>query len=344
MRICGPLIFLLVLSACLGEFCRAGDLPSPEVVVFHGNDLHEPSDLSAVARVGEFIVVGSDEGHVIQILKSKSRDTFELVRKYSLPDGQETDRIEKKDPEIDIEGIAAEGDMVYIVGSHSRKRSKVEVRNPTRRSHDKNRERLRENEEQSPRRALFRVKLGADGKLAGNVETADLWKAINKFEELKPFQAIPSKENGIDIEGIAAQGDDLYIGFRGPLLRENWVPVMVTQFHDPVAKAELRFVNLGGLGIRDIVAVDDRQFLLIAGPMGDGPGGYHLYSWNGLDCVPGKNGAKGAVRHLGQIPADPGAKAEGLTLLPSDREGSLRLLIVFDGPARGNPISFTLRP
>jgi hypothetical protein len=327
---------------CLLEFCHAGGLSSPSIVVFHGKELHEPFDLSAVAPVGKYIVAGSDEGHVIQILERKGWDTYELARKYSIPDGQETDRTDKEDPEIDIEGIAANGQVVYIVGSHSRKRSKVEVRNPKRHSHDDNRERLRENEPEEARRALFRVTLDDDGKLVGDVDPADLWSAIDKFEELRPFTEIPSKENGIDIEGIAAHGDKIYVGFRGPVLRENWVPVMVTEFDDPIEQAELRFVNLGGLGIRDIVALDDKLFLLIAGPMGDGPGGYHIYSWNGLDCIPGKNGAKGAVRHLGQIPTDRDAKAEGIALLPNDRDDSLRILIVFDGPERGNPISFTL--
>jgi hypothetical protein len=343
MRICRPLTFLLSF-VCLWEYCHAGDLSSPRVVVFHGEKFYEASDLSAVALVGNHLVVGSDEGHVIQILKTKSPDAFELVRKYSLPDGQETDETEKEDPEIDFEGIAADGNVVYIVGSHSRKRKKVEVRNPDRRSHDKNRERLSEIEPEAARRALFRVTLDADGKLVGAVEKKDLSGAINKFEtELKPFAQIPSKENGIDIEGIAVQGNDLYIGFRGPVLRENWVPVMVTQFENPADHPKLLYVNLGGLGIRDMVAVGDDQFLIIAGPMGDGPGGYHLYSWNGKDCVPGKNGAKGVVRNLGEIPTDTGAKAEGITLLSSDQDDPLRLLIVFDGPERGDPISLMLR-
>ncbi|MCK5872947.1 MAG: DUF3616 domain-containing protein, partial [Methylococcales bacterium] len=134
----------------------------------------------------------------------------------------------------------------------------------------------------------------------------------------------------------------LYIGFRGPVLRGNWVPVIVTEFSHPAKKAELRFINLGGLGIRDMVFVN-HQFLLIAGPVGDGPGGYHLYSWNGLDCVPGKHGAKGVVRHLGQIPADSDAKAEGMAVLSNTEATLLELLVIFDGPQRGAPVLFNLQ-
>lgn len=185
--------------------------------------------------------------------------------------------------------------------------------------------------------------LDDDGMLIGEVESASLMGAINKFDKiLNPFMMIPGKENGIDIEGIAAQGDNLFIGFRGPVLRENWVPVIVTKFENIIEHAELRFVNLGGLGIRDMVAVNNELFFIIAGPVGDGSGGFHLYSWNGLDSIPGKNGAKGHVKHLGRIPTESGSKAEGITILASDRDDLHRVLIVFDGPKRGNPISFTL--
>lgn len=337
------LLTSLFIPMCLLGFCYAGDLSSPSLVVFHGKEFHETTDLSGVARVGKYLIVGSDEGHVIQILERTGRDRYELARKYSVPDGLETNRITKEDPELDIEGIAADGDVVYIVGSHSRKRKKVEVRNPEKRSHKNNRKRLKKNTPEEARRVLLKVQLDDSGKLTGEVQTADLWGAINKFDELKPFTQIPSKENGIDIEGIAVNNSALYIGFRGPVLRENWVPVIVTRFSNPVGQAELRFVNLGGLGIRDIVALNDKTFLLIAGPMGDGPGDYHLYSWNGLDCVPGKKGAKGNVQHLGRIPTDRGEKAEGVTLLPGEEDDLLRVLIMFDGPEGGRPMLFTLR-
>ena len=101
------------------------------------------------------------------------------------------------------------------------------------------------------------------------------------------FTKIPSKENGIDIEGIASDGDKLYIGFRGPVLRGNYVPVMVIKDCDNPSDYELLFVNLDGNGIRDICKVED-GFLIISGPMGDGVGNYQLYFWNGVDSIPGK--------------------------------------------------------
>lgn len=94
------------------------------------------------------------------------------------------------------------------------------------------------------------------------MEEKHLCDAIRKFSVLEPFVEIPSKENGIDIEGISARGKKLYIGFCGPVFRENWVPIIVTEFDDLPGKAILQFVSLQGLGIRDIVALDD-SFLLL---------------------------------------------------------------------------------
>ncbi|MFO0119910.1 MAG: DUF3616 domain-containing protein, partial [Cyanobium sp.] len=36
---------------------------------------------------------------------------------------------------------------------------------------------------------------------------------------IAPFLKIPSKENGLDIEGIAARAERLLVGLRGPVLR-----------------------------------------------------------------------------------------------------------------------------
>jgi hypothetical protein len=313
-----------------------------ESITFSGDNYHESKDISAVAVMGDYLVIGADEGHVVQILKKIDATTYKVERKYSLPDGQETDRKKKEDPELDIEGIAVNGNTVFIVGSHSSKRAKVKQENEKNRAYKKNRKRLTKTRAEKSRRVLYRFNLDENGKLDSAIDVKDLWSVILQFPVLKPFTAIPSKENGIDIEGIAAKGKQLYIGFRGPVLRNNWVPVLITEFDAPSEGAELRYVNLNGLGIRDMVSVKD-GFLILAGPMGDGPGGYHLYLWNGLDCVPGKNGAKGRLQYLGQIAVDPDTKAEGMTLLPGKKDDLQQLLIVFDGPERGNPKRYQLQ-
>lgn len=54
----------------------------------------------------------------------------------------------------------------------------------------------------------------------------------------------------MDIEGLAVRDGYLYVGFRGPILRENWVPVLKCQFATPITEAELMYVNLNRQGFR----------------------------------------------------------------------------------------------
>jgi hypothetical protein len=144
---------------------------------------------------------------------------------------------------------------------------------------------------------------------AGNaslVEATSLGPILDADKVLGLFRDIPSKENGVDIEGIAVDGDDLYAGFRGPVLRGNFTPVLRFRFANPSTATELLFVDLGGLGIRDLTKVRG-GFLILAGPVGDGPGGYHLFFWDGRDCLPGLRtaGARGRVRPIGEVRPPP---------------------------------------
>src|SRR5262245_60839271 len=75
-------------------------------------------------------------------------------------------------------------------------------------------------------------------------------------------------------------------GFRGPVLRENYTPVLRFTFAVPVIESDLLYVNLGGRGIRDLTRARG-GLLVLAGPVGDGPGSYQLYFWDGKDCLPG---------------------------------------------------------
>jgi hypothetical protein len=186
---------------------------------------------------------------------------------------------------------------------------------------------------------LYRLTLNERGELE-NEDFLDLRKLLCHDRLLSRFTTIPGKENGIDIEGVAVRGKRLYVGFRGPVLRENFVPVMALEFDSP-DEYELRFINLGGRGIRDLAAVKD-GFLLIAGPMGDGPGSYQLCYWNGKDCIPGANGPGGSVQVLGDVPIKSGSKPEGLAVLAEDETGCT-LLIVYSDADRGAATTFVIK-
>ncbi len=53
----------------------------------------------------------------------------------------------------------------------------------------------------------------------------DLRDLLEDDEHLAPFLAIPGKDNGLDVEGIAVRGDRVLLGLRGPVLR-GWALVL----------------------------------------------------------------------------------------------------------------------
>ncbi len=175
--------------------------------------------------------------------------------------------------------------------------------------------------------SLFRLQFDPNGRLAAQ-EQITLRSFLESDTLLKPFNKIPSKENGVDIEGIAVKNGRLYLGFRGPVLRENYVPIMAFTFKHP-EDYELLFVNLNGRGIRDITSVSD-GFLLIGGPVGDGLESYELYHWNGIDCIPGSGSPGGRITALGTLPSTPTLKPEGICILEESTD-TWEILIVRDG-------------
>lgn len=283
------------------------------------DDDKKNKNISAVEVVGDRLIVGADEGNKIKILKHNG-ESYAVERGISL----------NNDKEIDIEGIACEGSIVYVIGSHSAKREQIE----SDRSCEQNRKTLEAVSLESQRDRLFRLQLNGEAE----IEQTSLRSIIDRDNLLQIFSKIPSKENGIDIEGMAVRNGILYIGFRGPVLRDNWVPILKCKFATPIDLADLVFINLGGRGIRDLTPVQD-GFLILAGPVGDGPGSYQIYAWDGNDCLPGtrSSGKIGQIELLGEIPVYENAKAEGIALL---RESPLdyEVIVVFDGVENGAPV------
>ena len=54
-----------------------------------------------------------------------------------------------------------------------------------------------------------------------------LIEALAEDEHLGPFlqMGLPSKDNGFDIEGLAVQGNQVFLGLRGPVLR-GWAIIL----------------------------------------------------------------------------------------------------------------------
>jgi len=212
--------------------------------------------LSGITFIGDRLVICPDEEASFQTLRRVAPDRYTVATTITLFSGD--------DVEIDLEGAAKDGTHVYLVGSHSLARKKKSSRTvPIK----KNRQRLTDVEKREGANSFFRLKLDREGNLASK-DRVGLQGILKGDKILGPFTKIPSKENGTDIEGIAVKDETLFLGFRGPVRRENFVPVMVLQLDRP-EDYELRFVNLDGHGIRDITAVEN-GFLIIGGPVGDG--------------------------------------------------------------------------
>ena len=318
-----PFAILIILGTLLllPNAANAG-IQQLDAIKFTGK-IVEPMDISAIAAFDNFLIVGADEGIELQVLARTDKLTYKARERIELLDSKK---------EIDLEGIARQDNTFYIVGSHSWKRKTIKPDA----TYQKNRKRLATIKSEASKNYLFRLQLDREtGKLSSNLDKISLSKILLEDKVLKHFTRIPSKENGIDIEAIGVdEKDNIYLGFRGPVLRSNYVPVMVTTFKNP-EDYELRYVNLGGRGIRAMTEVKD-GFLLVGGPVGDGFGTYQLYFWDGSDSIPGKDKQTTPAIMLGEIPTPEGAKAEGITLI-KETNSSYQVIVVYDSAELGAP-------
>lgn len=283
-------------------------------------------EISAVIVDDGLLAIASDEDVRVQLLDLMPDGSYQARRASIalLEDGEE----------LDLEGLAREGDRIFAVGSHSLQRRKLRSKG----SADKNRERLTRAVTHESRDRLFRFTLDrSTGDLAGPIESINLRGILQRDELLKPFSRIPGKENGVDIEALAAAAGKLFLGFRSPVLRSGHVPVMVLSFDRP-ERYELRFVDLDRLGIRGLTEVQG-GFLILAGPERSSEGAFKLFFWDGSDRTPGKKAPKGVLKSLGRVPTPKGGKAEGIAVL-EETANSYEVLIVYDDTRAGHPRTF----
>ncbi len=310
--------------------CVAVETPAAPTVVELGKvevvgTVLEPEDVSALVKLGPLLVIASDETRAIQVLVPEAApDRYRAQTPIRLLRGEE-DRTEE---EFDIEAMALHGSTLYVLGSHCQTRGKVKGKKA---NHAKNLEALTEVKRRPERERLFRVTLDVHTGQPARVECKSLTEVIRNDALLGRFFGIPSKENGIDLEGVAVDEEGLlYLGFRAPVLCGQLTPVLRLPFDDPT-RYRLLMVRLDGYGIRELVRVAG-GFLVIAGPAGeiDVPG--RFYFWDGGDCLPDK-GQASQPKLLGQIPG-PG-KPEGLVVLKEDA-GGWEVLVAYDGQPNGS--------
>lgn len=328
------------------------------------------ANLSGAAFTDDWLWVAGDEACAIErlrrleplgteTLRFGAGRSFALAELLDLP-GDAGD-------EADLEGMAVADGFLWVVGSHGLKR-----KNPKPgRSDAENGERLAKVKLDENRRLLACLPLqrDADGvpqpvreardgrralALKGGVRHNQLTRLLADDPHFAPFLDIPGKDNGFDIEGMAVQGERLLLGLRGPVLR-GWSALLeiAVQAHDGHLRLapldadgtllRKHFLQLGGLGVRDLHVRGDDLYLL-AGPTMVLNGEIRLFKWPG--AMPLLAGNREPVRFHTDIQAslvlphgEDCDRAEALCSLPPGLAGaSPGWLVLYDapGPARSD--------
>ena len=191
-------------------------------------------------------------------------------------------------------------------------------------------------------------------QLRGSDQGNDLTKALAHDEHLRSFLAIPGKDNGFDIEGLAVAGERLFLGLRGPVLR-GWTVILEVE---PKARADdpttlqlkkigpggrryrKHFLQLGGLGVRDL-CVDGPDLLILAGPTMDLDGPVTVFRWrHGVRSSVERVVFSNQVPPIMQLPFGVGTDAgrdhaEGMTVCSPDGGATRAVMVVYDSASDG---------
>ena len=343
-------------------FTRTDDLPTPREPVGHikllfdgdaKDDAHPIHDISACAFAGNALFVAGDETHGVERLTPGKYGWFENHTRYALKDF-----IDLKDPEeeIDIEGLAIHDDWLWVTGSHSRTRH--DPRDDGAEPDCIDLEKLADLKDTRPRCVLARIPLlyDEDGHAVPIREHGDrkaglvaqkkdhgskLGRYMAKDPLIGPSLRMAAKEGGFDIEGIAAAGPErIALGLRGPviqtfavLLEPQIEPKTSGKLHLP-GKPYKRLVDLGGLGMRDLL-VDGDDLLILAGPTQDLDGRCAIYRWK--DWANEEPEDEKTVKlhrptRLFDLPVKLDADhPEGIEFF-ADEDGKRRLIVFYDSP------------
>ena len=157
------------------------------------------ASLSALVTAGRFLWTASDEGRTIECLEP-TKDGFRLRKQIPLRQLFANLPGEKDADEADLESLDVANGKLWISGSHCRVRKQPKkapyARSPPERSYQPPPSGLGN----APTRKVIRL---VDPVTALPFEGArSLRGVLRRNEYIEPFIDLPSKENGLDIEGI----------------------------------------------------------------------------------------------------------------------------------------------
>ncbi|WP_338760982.1 DUF3616 domain-containing protein [Bernardetia sp. ABR2-2B] len=344
----------------------------PKRIRFYLNDELNPlddkirDDISSVVRTGKNIWIAFDESLGLERLElvtfADNQQSYKKHAHFKLEDY--IDLVD--DSEVDIEGLAYDDYYLWLTGSQSKKRNDVDKEDDLKEQiddlselqYDYNRYTLAripcvpnketgdwELHKETPHPENKDITLRAAQLKRGKKHT-QLSKKLSKDRHFEKFMDLPCKENGFDIEGLAVNGDRIFLGMRGPVLR-GWATIVEIQVKETkkgklklkkigeeidgkTMKYRKHFLDLKGMGIRELCLQTD-DLLILGGPTMDLDGTISLYRIkDGLkdeeysitpeverlfDVVKGAEIKKGKD------------KAEGIAPMPNGD-----LLVVYDAP------------
>lgn len=322
------------------------------------------SNLSGAAFTGEWLWVAGDEACSLtrlRRLEPLGREALRFGEPHEFPLADLLALPGKADEEADLEGLAVVDGWLWLAGSHGLKRKNAKPG----RAHADNAKRLAKLALDGNRRLLAClpielddqgrpcvVRRAADGRsalrLQGDAESNVLTRALADDPHFGPYMAIPGKDNGFDIEGLAVDGERLLLGLRGPVLR-GWAGLLevriqthgdhlrLLQLDDSGLLVRKHFLQLDGLGIRDLHFSGDDLYIL-AGPTMVLNGEIRLFRWPGARPLLAANREpvrfEPALSTSVSLPHGRGTnRAEAICDVPSALAGRKpRWLVLYDAP------------
>jgi len=180
----------------------------------------------------------------------------------------------RPEAEADFEAVAALGGYFYVVGSHSRRRKAPGAAQPRRKSIVRFRiaAAVAFARKQT---AVVRIEAMPTGRLWSILRHAK-WQGRSARARLLSSAAGDGAQNRINIEGAAAFGGRLWLGFRQPVTSADAVheetayvlslaPEQLFGAGAGDDAAEAYGISIGG-GIRSMAAIEEEGFLILSGP------------------------------------------------------------------------------